>query len=149
MSRMRGVDPFPELWARRTTLIMPDGSSCHLLSLPDLVQAKKTQRDKDWPMLRRLVEAHYFKNRENPKPAQLGFWLLELRTPELLVEVAGGHEPACRRLVAEQPLLTHVLTDSLEDLGRALLLEQQAEQAKDRLYWLPLREELERLRHQR
>ena len=61
MSKMRGVDPFPNLWERRTTLQTPDGTICDLLSLPDLVLAKKTQRDKDWPMIRRLVEAHYFK----------------------------------------------------------------------------------------
>ena len=30
-----------------------------LLGIEDLVKAKKTQRDKDWPMIRRLVDAHY------------------------------------------------------------------------------------------
>ena len=59
------------------------------MALPDLVQAKKTQRDKDWPMLRRLVEAHYFEHRSRATPAQVNFWLGELRTPELLIEAAG------------------------------------------------------------
>jgi hypothetical protein len=36
------------------------------MGLPDLVQAKKTQRDKDWPMIRWLVEVNYFGNREAP-----------------------------------------------------------------------------------
>ena len=148
MSQMRGVDPFPKLWVRRTTLTLPDGLACHLLSLPDLVQTKKTQRDKDWPMLRRLLEAHYFQNRENPTSAQVRFWFLELRTPELLIEVAQNRERACRRLVSNRPLLIHALSGKLGDLGRKLLLEQQAEQAKDRLYWQPLREALERLRRQ-
>lgn len=62
MSKMRGVDSFPKLWTRRTTLSMDDGK-IELMSLPDLVQAKKTQRDKDWPMLRRLIEVNYFANR--------------------------------------------------------------------------------------
>ena len=53
MSKMRGVDSFSKLWRRRTTIELPDGTKCDLLSLPDLVQAKKTQRDKDWPMIRR------------------------------------------------------------------------------------------------
>jgi hypothetical protein len=44
MSKMRGVDPFNKLWRRRTTLQIPGGEKCELLSLPDLVQAKKTQR---------------------------------------------------------------------------------------------------------
>ena len=40
MSKMRGVDSFPKLWRRRTTIALPDGTKCDLLSLPDLVQAK-------------------------------------------------------------------------------------------------------------
>ncbi|MDO8943508.1 MAG: hypothetical protein Q7U75_10010, partial [Desulfobacterales bacterium] len=105
MSKMRGVDDFPKLWRRRTTLELPDGTRCDLLSLPDLVQAKKTQRDKDWPMIRRLIEAHYFEHRTRPGPAHLRFWLLELRTPELLLTLARGHAPLCRRLAALRPLL--------------------------------------------
>jgi hypothetical protein len=50
MTKMRGVDSFPTLWRRRTTISVND-SSIELMSLPDLVRAKKTQRDKDWPMV--------------------------------------------------------------------------------------------------
>jgi hypothetical protein len=64
MSRMRGVDSFEKLWSRRSTVELPDGTTFDLLSLPDLVQAKKTQRDKDWPMIRRLVEADFFARRD-------------------------------------------------------------------------------------
>jgi hypothetical protein len=70
MAKMRGVDSFDKLWRRRTTIELPDGTKCDLLSLPDLVRAKKTQHDKDWPMIRRLVEAHYFQHRINPNFAQ-------------------------------------------------------------------------------
>lgn len=59
MTKMRGVDSFLKLWARRTTLAVAD-DKVELMSLPDLVQAKKTQSDKDWPMLRRLIEVNYF-----------------------------------------------------------------------------------------
>src|SRR5258708_32005354 len=90
MTKMRGVDPFSKLWRRRTTTMLEDRTKCDLLSLPDLVRAKKTQRDKDWPMLRRLLEANYFKHREQPTPQQLSFWLLEFRTPELLIELASA-----------------------------------------------------------
>jgi len=34
-----------------------DGSIYEILGIEDLVKAKKTQRDKDWPMIRRLVDA--------------------------------------------------------------------------------------------
>ena len=59
MSRTRGVDVFDSLWKRRTTVEV-DGELVDLLSLPDLVRAMKTQRDKDWPMIRRLLEQSVF-----------------------------------------------------------------------------------------
>ena len=147
MSKMRGVDVFAKLWRRRTTIELPGGTQCDLLSLPDLVQAKKTQRDKDWPMIRRLVEAHYFQNRAKSNPAQIRFWLLELRTPEILLELAKRHPATCRRLASTRPLLSHAVTGKLEQLQQALLAEETAERQRDKEYWLPLRRELEKLRH--
>ena len=149
MSKMRGVDSFPKLWKRRTTIELPDGTRCDLLSLPDLVQAKKTQRDKDWPMIRRLVEAHYFQNNTKPRPAQIRFWLQELRTPQLLVEVAQRHTLLWRELISKRPLLAHAALGKLEELELALTGEESAERERDRRYWLPLRAELEKLRHAR
>lgn len=149
MSRMRGVEAFTRLWRRRTTLELPDGTRCDLLSLPDLVQAKKTQRDKDWPMIRRLVEAHYFLNQTQPKPAQIRFWFREFRTTELLVELARRHPAICRRLAKERPLLTLVHAGEPVALEQALLAEEAAERQRDREYWLPLKAELETLRHGR
>jgi hypothetical protein len=51
MARMRGVDEFPALWRRRTTIRLPDGTRCDIMSLPDLLKAKKTQRSRlrSWP----------------------------------------------------------------------------------------------------
>jgi hypothetical protein len=146
MAKMRGVDPFPRLWSRRTTIDLPDGTPCQLLSLPDLVLAKKTQRDKDWPMIRRLVEAHYFANRESPTPVQIRFWLREMRTPELLFEIARTYAPSCRRLTKERPLLAHAAHGRMQDLREAIQAEESAEREEDRRYWLPLRAELEKLR---
>jgi hypothetical protein len=147
MAKMRGVDSFANLWKRRTTLQIPGGEKCDLLSLPDLVAAKKTQRDKDWPMIRRLVEAHYFQNQPKPKPAQIRFWFQELRTPELLVELATRYPAICRRQVRERPLLAHVHAGEPAILEQALSAEETAERQRDREYWLPLKAELEKLRH--
>ena len=149
MSRMRGVDPFAGLWRRRTTLQLAGGERVDLLSLPDLVQAKKTQRDKDWPMIRRLVEAHYFENQKHPKPPQIRFWFQELRTSELLLELAQRHPATCRRLTSKRPLLSQVISGESINLEQALLAEETAERQRDREYWLPLRRELEALRHAR
>jgi hypothetical protein len=147
MAKMRGLDAFGTLWRRRRTLGLPGGLTCDLLSLPDLVQAKKTQRDKDWPMIRRLVEAHYFQHAETSTPAQVRFWLRELRTPQLLVEVAQAYPRLCRELVADRPLLTHVCAGTSAKLERALRTEELAERTRDQRYWRPLLKELEGLRH--
>jgi hypothetical protein len=147
MSKMRGVDSFSKLWKRRSTIQLPDRTRCELLSLPDLVQAKKTQRDKDWPMIRRLVEAHYFANSGTPKPARLKFWLLELRTPELLVEVAQAHKRLAQRLAARRPLLRYAASHDLPKLEVGLEDEERRLRSEDKVYWSPLLTELELLRH--
>jgi hypothetical protein len=149
MAKMRGVDAFANLWRRRTIIELPDGTQCDLLSLPDLVQAKKTQRDKDWPMIRRLVEAHYFQNRDRAAAAQIRFWLRELRTPEILIEVARSNPTLCRQLTSQRPLLAKAASGDVEHVERALNTEENAERGCDKKYWLPLRKELEALRHNR
>lgn len=148
MSRMRGVDVFTELWERRTTLEAADGTIYELMSLPDLVQAKKTQRDKDWPMIRRLIEADRVACSGTPSPMQVRFWLREARTPELLLELACQfpHEAAA---LAEgvRPLLASALHNDEASVEASLLEEERTERAADRAYWIPLKKELERLRH--
>jgi hypothetical protein len=148
MTKMRGVDPFPKLWTRRTTILV-DGDSINLMSLPDLVQAKKTQRDKDWPMVRRLIEVNYFENRENPTREQIRFWFLELRTSDLLIELAQSQGRIPAHLRRMRPLLGLALTHSNSSLADALLAEEQREREADRQYWVPLKKDLESLRHSR
>jgi hypothetical protein len=147
MARMRGVDDFRALWSRRTEIAAADGSSVDLLGIEDLVRAKKTQRDKDWPMVRRLVEAHYFAGRADATATAIMFWLRELRTPELLVEVAREHPGQGQSAETTRPLLALAAAGDLERLRAALRDEEDAERAADRAYWAPLRAELERLRH--
>jgi hypothetical protein len=147
MSVMRGVAPFDVLWARRTTIQTAGGDAFDLLSLGDLVQAKKTQRDRDWPMLRRLVEADYLQNRAHPTPAHLEFWLKELRTPVLLVELAVSHHGLASGVARARPLLTFAVAGNQTAVEDALAAEEAAEREVDRSYWQPLRAELEALRH--
>jgi len=150
MSVMRGLDAFPFLWERRTTMMLADAEAVDLLSLPDLVRAKKTQRDKDWPMIGRLLEAHYFENRERPSNAKIQFWLKELRTPELIVEVAYTYPELRAEAESSRPLLRLALDPArLDELRTALLTEAEEEKQRDRIYWQPLKEELEVMRHAR
>ena len=146
MAKLRGVEAFPALWERRTVIADTDHVTYELLSLPDLVQAKKTQRSKDWPMLQRLVEAHYLRHRDASTPEQQQFWLRELRTPALLVEAAHAWPQAARALEAERPLLALRQLHELREMEEALAAEERTERERDRLYWQPLIAELEQLR---
>ena len=149
MSRMRNVEPFPALWGRRTTLTLEDVGDAEVMSLPDLVTAKKTQRDKDWPMIRRLVEVNYFTFRDDATGPRIDFWLRELRTPALLIESAGRFSDRAHALAPSRPLLLHALSGDEHAVADALTAEEDAERKADREYWAPLRAELEALRHDR
>jgi hypothetical protein len=149
MTKMRGVESFAKLWRRRTTMFFEDGAKCEIMSLPDLVQAKKTQRDKDWPMVRRLIEVNYFANCERPTVDQIHFWLLELRTPELLIELAEKQKRLRIRLIRKRPLLKLAKRGNEAELADALLDEERLEREADREYWVPLRAELEKLHRAR
>ena len=94
MTRLRAMPEFSVLWERRTTFA--DDAEYHLLCIPDLVQAKKTQRSRDWPVIELLVTIHHRENAASPTAAHVDFWLREARTPELLVEL-------CRRFPGPAP----------------------------------------------
>jgi len=141
---MRGVVDFETLWERRTTLEGADGTIYDLMSLPDLVQAKKTQRDKDWPMIRRLIEADHAACQTSPTQAQLHFWLAEARTPELLVELAQQH-PDEAKAASSRPAVTAAILGDETLVQAALDDEQRAERLADKAYWEPLKRELEQL----
>jgi hypothetical protein len=149
MTKMRGVAPFARLWARRTTMELADGLRCEVMALPDLVAAKKTQRDKDWPMVRRLLEAHYFENRGTANAAQVRFWLRELRTPELILECAARWPSIWRAQTRRRALLRHARPGAEQQLEAALLVEERAVRQADAKYWAPLKAELEQMRHDR
>ncbi|MDB4949095.1 MAG: hypothetical protein JWM27_1744 [Gemmatimonadetes bacterium] len=149
MARLRGVDPFPQLWARRTTWALPEGFEIDTLGLPDLVASKKTQRDKDWPMIRRLVEVSYDESFSSPTPEQIRFWMLELRTPDLLMEAVGSFPTEAHASGDEREAVRAALSHDLAGVEKALTAEELRERTLDREYWTPLKKELERLRHER
>jgi len=146
MSKMRGVDTFEDLWERRTTFPLEDGFEVPLLSLPDLVAAKKTQRDKDWPMIRRLVETNYDDFYNESSAERIRFWLAELRTPDLLLEVVMRFSEEARRMASERAAVAAALAGDVTAVENALDEEMAREREADREYWAPLRQELEQLR---
>lgn len=148
MGKLRGVAGFEELWARRSSLEV-DGVEIDLLSLEDLVRAKKTQQDKDWPMIRRLAERVYFETEGRWNDAQLEFLFRELPTGSLLVRLAAERPEAAKRVARERAAVGCALQAEAEQVAAELAREEQEERRQDRAYWRPLREELESLRRQR
>src|SRR5262249_26617791 len=141
---LRGVDDFEALWARRTS-IETGGEMIDLLSLPDLVRAKKTQRDKDWPMIARLVERSYLV-RDETGPQ---FWIRELRTPSLLIDAAREYRDLAIEIACERPAVQRAIAGDQAAVEAALKEEEREERQRDREYWAPLKRELEEFRKER
>ncbi len=148
MTQLRDLREFEVLWERRTVFADESGAEFHLLSIPDLVQAKKTQRNKDWPVIELLVAIHHRENAATPRAGWIVFWLTEARTPELLFDLATRFPDEARAMQTARPLLAHAITGDLDAMRAALDIETRAEQAKDRAYWEPLRRELEQFRRE-
>ena len=146
MTRLRDLADFEVLWARRTTISDENGETFELLSVEDLVQAKKTQRQKDWPMIDALVEGHYRALGGEPTAERVAFWLAESRTPERLMGLAQRFPNEARAQSSRRPLLRLAFAGESEALREALDAEARAEQAKDRAYWAPLKAEFEAFR---
>jgi hypothetical protein len=147
MSAMRGVDSFAKLWKRKEVFELPGVGRIAALSLPDLVKAKKTQRDKDWPMIRRLIEADVARAPSRIPAARLRFWLQECRSYDLLRALARRHPGVARRV--RRPALRAAINGAEERTASLLRKEEDRERRQDRRYWAPLRTELERWRRER
>ncbi len=137
MSRMRGAAPFATLWRRRNEVRIAGVGRIPVIALEDLVRVKKTQRDKDWLMLRRLIEADITSHRWEEGATRARFWLREARTPAVLIELAGRFPGLARREAARRPALRAALRRSAGSVGRALEAEERSEREADRRYWAP------------
>ena len=148
MSKLRGVDGFEDLWVRRTTIVV-DSVEVDMLALEDLVRAKKTQRDKDWPMIRRLLEQAYFSWALPLGEERIDYLLRELRSPELLLALVRSYPEAAAREALTRVAVSSALEASTGAVVAALAAEEAVEREKDRAYWAPLKRELEQLRRAR
>lgn len=149
ISKLRGCEPFDKLWERRSRIIFKDGHSIDVINLRDLVQSKKTQRDKDWLMLKRLVENDIILHKDNPSKAQLRWWFCESRNVARLIELAKEYPETAKKCVAERVLLSYAIKVNVKKLERQLQKEELVEREKDIEYWSLLKKELEILRQQR
>ena len=149
ISRLRGCDPFDMLWERRNAVSLKKGGRIDVIGLRDLVQSKKTQRDKDWMMLRRLVENDVILHKDNPSEEQVRWRLRESRNAQRLIELAEKYPEMAGESIAVRPLLSFAVTKDLQRLDSGLQDEERTERQKDTEYWTPLKEELEMLRHRK
>ncbi len=143
---MRGVDSFPELWKRREEIELPGIGQIAVIGLSDLVKAKKTQKDKDWPMIRRLIEADIYRAPDEPSEDKICFWFAECRTPELLISLSAKYPKIATRMSANRPLLRSAIQGNREEVQSLLKDEEDREREADRQYWMPLKKELEEWR---
>jgi len=146
MSKLKGCDAFGKLWARRNRVKISGLGAIDIISLKDLVQSKKTQRDKDWFMLSRLVENDIFINEGSGSAAKVNWWLAQCRVPETLARLCSDHPGQARGGIVRRPLLREAVKNNLKKLSELLKKEEAEERAKDLNYWLPLKKELEKLR---
>jgi hypothetical protein len=147
MARLRGCDEFSVLWGRRKRLSLKTGGTLNVISLQDLVSSKKTQRDKDWLMLKRLVNNDIILKKYKAAPDRIKWWLGECRNVDILVELAKRYHSLAKEVVKDRPLVASAIKDDKDELFIKLNKEEARERKKDIAYWLPLKKELETLRH--
>lgn len=148
MAKMRGCGPFEDLWDRRFVVKLPRAGEVHLLSIEDLVQSKKTQRDKDWLMLKRLLDNDMALTRK-PSADKVAWWLLECRTASELIRLAKRRRAAALACAKRRPLLKAALQGDSGKLEALLRREELRQRKADRAYWQPLIKELDILRHRK
>jgi hypothetical protein len=141
MGRMRGAAPFGTLWRRRVRIRLPGAGIADVVGLRDLVRIKKTQRDKDWLMIRRLVESDHTRGARRPEARRVRFWLEEARSASLLLHLAAVHPRAAAQVA--RPAVKAALRGSSRKVEQALRCEEERERRLDRRYWAPLKRELE------
>jgi hypothetical protein len=119
------------------------------MALSDLISAKKTQRDKDWPMIRRLVEAHFANHHTSATDDQVRFWLRESRTADMLIQLTAKFPEIATEVCSQRPLIEAATNADRDRLQSALADEELLERKTDRQYWEPLKRELEQIRRER
>jgi hypothetical protein len=145
MGKLRGCEDFEVLWKRREIITVLSGINVNVISLSDLVQSKKTQRDKDWYMIKRLVEADILHSKKISKE-KLEWWFMECRTPELLIDLANKYPIAAKKNSKKRPSVKYAIKADISKLSETITKEEKIERKKDVKYWAPLKKELEEMR---
>ena len=148
IAKLRGCDPFDRLWKRRSRISVK-GMHIDVIGLRDLVQSKKTQRDKDWLMLKRLVENDIIRHKHNPAKERIKWWVQECRDAQVLIELAKKYPKTAKECIADRPVISAALISDIQTVNSRLHDEELRERQRDIEYWAPLIKELEEIRHKK
>jgi hypothetical protein len=135
------------LWKRKKTFRVQSKKMIDVIGIRDLVQSKKTQRDKDWFMIKRLIDNDITLHHRNTSDDTIQWWLQECRNASLLIELAEKYPQSAQNLLLKRPLLTSAVAKNIQEVTAMLQEEELTERRKDIEYWNPLKKELEFLRH--
>jgi hypothetical protein len=147
MTRPPRLPDVAAVWHRRVEIDI-EGGSVAVVALEDLVQTKKTQRDKDWPIIGALIEADMVRHRDDPAEDRIRFWLREARGADDLIELARAFPDVADPVRLGRPLIAAAQKRDRSALELELAREQIRGKQADRDYWEPLRTELEHMRHE-
>src|ERR1019366_744370 len=90
-----------------------------------------------------LMERHYVTPGESPSNGVVHFLLRELRTPEVLIEAVARFPEVARDIAPHRPVVQAALNGDRESLFPALRAERDEARGLDRIWWEPLKRELE------
>ena len=146
------VGGFSAAWRRSETMPTPWGR-LPVVSIPDLVELKKTNRPADYDVITRLAMIRLGQE-DKPSPALLRWTLDHLFRVEDLLEVLlrfgeGAPPPGMAWIRAWQAVLRRggrPTAPHVDAAARRLGAKAQKLQARGRRYWIPLIDELRRLR---
>ncbi len=89
------------------------------------------------------VEGH---GHPEPTTQQVAFWLMESRTPGMLIELTKRYRGQAASLKEVRTTLTYARAGDVAGVEAELEREEKTSREEDRKYWGPLRKELEELR---
>lgn len=99
-------------------------------------------------MLKRLVNNDIILKEYKASPGRTKWWFSECRSTDILVELVKRYGAIAKESVKNRPLISSAVRGDKRGLLIKLNREEAEERKKDIAYWLPLRKELEALRHQ-
>jgi hypothetical protein len=99
-------------------------------------------------MLRRLVDGDIILKKYKAGADRIKWWFIECRNAGILMDLAKRYHRLAKESAGDRPLISSAIRRDERGLSVRLDGEEAEEREKDIAYWIPLKKELEALRHQ-